>query len=145
MKRSLIKRLERLEDRHAVVKSSSRPDAETLVKAFKDPQRRKWAVLHTAIAIAFALRVGGNARVEHDAADASLDPGRRAELTKRLEGARSIASALAKYSPRRETPPSARAIIPGSLDALLVELIAIPQSTVPPLCRPAGEHFRVAP
>ncbi len=73
----------------------------------------------------FTIREGVEARKELDAADASLNPGRRAELTKRLDLARSIASALEKYSPRRETPPSARAIIPGSLDALLVELIAI--------------------
>ena len=81
------------------------------------------AKIHTAIAICFALRRGGRAKEELEAEDTSLDPGRRAELTKRLEGARSIASALAKYSPGKETPPSARAVIPGSLDALLVALI----------------------
>ena len=73
--------------------------------------------------LGFALRLGGNAREELDVADASLNPGRRAELTKRLDLARSIASALEKYSPRRETPPSARVIIPGSLDALLAAVI----------------------
>ena len=56
-------------------------------------------------------------------AGASLRPEQRAVLTKRLELARSTASALAKYSPRRETPPNARAIIPGSLDALLATVI----------------------
>ncbi len=56
-------------------------------------------------------------------AGASLKPEQRAVLTKRLELARTTASALAKYSQRRETPPSARAIIPGSLDALLAAVI----------------------
>ncbi len=71
----------------------------------------------------FTIREGVEARKELDAADASLNLGRRAELTKRLDLARSIASTLEKYSPRRETPTSARTIIPGSLDALLAAVI----------------------
>ena len=72
--------------------------------------------------VLFTIQEGVRAREEIDEAGASLKPEQRAALTKKLELARSTASALEKYSPRRETPPSARAIIPGSLDALLVAL-----------------------
>ncbi len=73
--------------------------------------------------VLFTIQEGVRAKEEIDEAGASLKPEQRAVLTKRLELARSTASALAKYSPRRETPPSARAIIPGSLDALLAAVI----------------------
>ncbi len=44
----------------------------------EEPTSDKWSITRTAIAIAFALRLGGNAREELDVADASLNPGRRA-------------------------------------------------------------------
>ena len=64
--------------------------------------------LEVARRVAFVVAQGANAREELEAADASLNPGRRADLTKRLDLARSTASALEKYSPRRETPPRTR-------------------------------------
>ncbi len=49
--------------------------------------------------IAFALRLGGNARAEIAEAGATLKPDRTAELTKTLEGARRVATALAGSGP----------------------------------------------
>ena len=49
--------------------------------------------------LCFLMREGVEAQKEIDAADASHDPERRAELTKRLWLGRSAASTLAKYSP----------------------------------------------
>ena len=72
-------------------------------------------MLELAMYIGLALRRGGEARKELDAADASLKPERRAELTKQLEGARKIAKVLAKSRPAEETPPSARHLIPERL------------------------------
>ena len=87
-----------------------------------EERRARWqrpveqiSTLHQAIAIGFALRVGGNAKEELDKAGTSLDPERRAELTKQLEGARKIAKVLAKSRPAEETPPSARHLIPERL------------------------------
>ncbi len=102
MKQSWIKRLDHLEGRRTVWR---RP-----VEALSP--------METARRVAFVVALGGEAKEELDAAGASLDPVRRAELTKTLETARSIVAALAN-----ETPPSARAIIPGSLDALLAAVI----------------------
>ncbi len=73
--------------------------------------------------VLFTIQEGVRAREEIDEAGASLKPERHAELTKRLELARSTASALAKYSPNTETAPGARPVIPGSLDALLAAVI----------------------
>ena len=47
--------------------------------------------------VAFVVALGGVAREELDAADASLSSARRAELTKTLEAARSLVAMLAKY------------------------------------------------
>ena len=118
MKQSWIKRLDHLEDRQGVW----RQPGETFSR------------VEIARRTAFVMALGGVAKEELDAADDSLDPARRAELTKTLETARSIASALAKCSRSAETAPGAQAVIPGTLDAQLVELIAIP-----------GEHFGVTP
>ena len=107
MKQSVMKRLEHVEARQ--------------VMALRlEDQRSKWsATLHAAMLVGNALQRGVNAREELDAADASLKPDRRAELEEQLAAARSIASALETGASRRETPLSARTIIPGSLDALL--------------------------
>ncbi len=111
MKQGMLKRLDALEARQVTA------------LRLEDQRSERQAAIHDAMVIGNALRLGGNAREELDVADASLNPGRRAELTKRLDLARSIASALEKYSPRRETPTNARTIIPGTLDALLAAVI----------------------
>ena len=96
MKQSWIKRLDHLEDRQTVLQ---RP-AET------------FSPMELARRVAFVVALGGVAREELDA-DASLDPARRAELTKTLETARSIASALAKCSRSAETAPGAQGSFRG--------------------------------
>ena len=89
----------------------------------EEPTSDRWSITRTAIAIAFALRQGGNAKEELAEAGASHGTTRRAELEEQLAVARSIATALEKGPARRETPTSARTIIPGSLDALLAAVI----------------------
>ena len=59
------------------------------------------AKINAAILICAALREGETAREELAAANGSLDPERRAELTKRLKAAGEIAKTLAQ--PVRET------------------------------------------
>ena len=61
-----------------------------------------------AIAIYHTLREGGEAKKELDAAGASLNPERRAELTEQLDAARKIAALLEKHRPAQDTPLSAR-------------------------------------
>ena len=58
------------------------------------PEGRLGQIL-TAQKIAFALRLGANAREELSEAGATLKPDRHAELTKTLDGARRVATALA--------------------------------------------------
>jgi hypothetical protein len=53
----------------------------------------------TAQMLAFALRLGGNAKEELAEAGASLDAERHSTLTERLEGARRVAAALASSGP----------------------------------------------
>ncbi len=53
--------------------------------------------MEVARRVAFVVALGGVAREELDAADASLSSARRAELTKTLETARSVVATLAKY------------------------------------------------
>ena len=85
MRKALVRRIERLEDRQATAQQL-------------EEQWSGWsAAIHDAMVIGLALQLGANAREELDAANGSLDPGRRAELTKRVEGARSIAAMLRKY------------------------------------------------
>ena len=72
-------------------------------------------MLELAMYIGLALRRGGCAKAELDAADASLNPERRVKLAKTLEGARVIAKVLAKSRSAEETPPSARHLIPERL------------------------------
>ncbi len=91
MKLSLMKRLEHVEQRQ--------------VRALRleDQRSERQAAIHDAMVIGNALRVGGNAREELEAANGSLDPSRRAELVKTVEAARSIAALLAKHINRRPT------------------------------------------
>ncbi len=107
MKQALIKRLERVEERQSLW----RPRGEAVSR------------LETALRIAFALRLGANAKEELAEAGASLKPERRAELGEHLAAARSIAMTLEAAGPPREMPLSAATVIPGSLDALLVAVI----------------------
>ena len=88
----------------------------------KLPEGRLGKIL-TAQRIAFALRLGANAREELAEAGASLKPERRAELGEHLAAARSIAMTLEAAGPPREMPLSAATVIPGSLDGLLVAVI----------------------
>ncbi len=53
----------------------------------------------TAQRLAFALRLGRNAKEEIAEAGAALDADRHAELTEALEGARRVAAALAGSGP----------------------------------------------
>ena len=78
--------------------------------------------METARLVAFALAEGAEAKRELEAG-AALDAARHAELEQQLAAARSIAAALEAGPSRRETPLSARTIIPGSLDALLAAVI----------------------
>ena len=77
------------------------------------------STLETVMFIGLALRRGGRAKAALDAAGTSLEPERRAELTKTLEGARVIGKVLAKYRPNNETPLSARFCSPERLGGLL--------------------------
>ncbi len=108
MKLSLMKRLERLEDRQAPVVGPA--------GLYSGP-------LGEAILIAFALRRGSRAKEELAEAGTSLGTTRRAELEKQLAVARSIATALEAAGPVRTTPLSARTTNPESLDALLAAVI----------------------
>ena len=110
MKQSWTKRLEHLE-------AAAAPHHHE-----KPPAGRLGKIL-TAQKLGFALRLGANAREELAEAGASLGTTRHAELEEQLAVARSIATALEKSPSRRETPTSARTIIPGSLDALLAAVI----------------------
>ncbi len=86
MKQSWTKRLEHLE-------AAAAPHHHE-----KPPEGRLGQIL-TAQKIAFALRLGGNAKEELAEAGATLKPERHAELTKTLEGARRVAAALASSGP----------------------------------------------
>ena len=108
---SFMKRLEHVEARQVTA------------LRLEDQRSERMEAIHNAMVIGKALRLGGNAREELNAADSSLKPDRRAELEEQLAAARSIASALETGASRRETPLSARTIIPGSLDALLAAVI----------------------
>ena len=80
--------------------------------------------MFVALAVYHCLREGGEARKELDAADDSLDPERRAELTEQIEAARKITTALEKYSTANETSPSAGFLFPGRLGGTLGALRA---------------------
>ncbi len=110
MKQSWTKRLEHLE-------AAAAPHHDQ-----KLPEGRLGKIM-TAQMLGFALRLGGEAKEELAEAGASHGTTRRAELEEQLAVARSIATALEKGPARRETPTSARTIIPGSLDALLAAVI----------------------
>ena len=90
MKQALMKRLERLEERQIIG------------QRLEDRRSRREVILHTAIAICFALRLGGNAKEELDADDGSMDPKGRAKLEEQVAAARRIAATLAKYSPAKQ-------------------------------------------
>ena len=111
MKQSFMKRLEHVEQRQVTA------------LRLEDQRSERWEAIHLAMEIGLVLRRGVNAREELDAANGSLEPSRRAELEEQLAVARSIATALEKGPARRETPTSARTVIPGSLDALLAAVI----------------------
>ena len=81
MKQSILRRLERLEAWQAPIAGPEGPYS---------------GVVGNAITVGFALRVGGNAREELDAADASMGPERRTKLTEQVAAARRIAATLAE-------------------------------------------------
>ena len=68
--------------------------------------------IYLAQHVGLALELGARAKDELDAADASLDPEGRAELSEQIEAARKIAKALEKYRPAEDTPLSARLALP---------------------------------
>ena len=85
MKKNVLRRLEALEE-------------------WRAPGRTNYPAenrLSAAILIGFALRLGAEAREELDAANGTLDPKRRAKLSKTLEVARSITATLTKYRPAK--------------------------------------------
>ena len=84
MKQSMIKRLERVEDRQALGQRSG----ETI---------ESMPIFEVARRILFAIAMGEDAKKKLDAADTSLSSARRAELTKTLEAARSLVATLAKH------------------------------------------------
>ena len=90
MKQSLIKRLEHLEGRQAQA------------QRLEEERSGKLAAIHDAMAIGLALRVGGNAREELDAANGSLDLERRMKLTEQVAAARRIAATLTKQDQKVE-------------------------------------------
>ena len=93
MKAALLKRIESLEERQVIG------------QRLEEQRSRQEVNLHTAIAICYALTVGGNAKEELDAADSSMDPKRRAKLEEHVAAARSIATTLEihnRKSPRRK-------------------------------------------
>lgn len=82
MKQALVRRLERVEQRLAIGKD-------------RDGKRASWMnTLELAMYAGLALRLAGRAKEALEAAGTSLDPERRVELTKVLEGARKIGKAL---------------------------------------------------
>ncbi len=83
MKASIARRLQHLEERQSIG------------QRVEEQRSRREVILQTAIAIGFALTVGGNAREELDAADGSMDPKRREKLTEQVALARRIAETLA--------------------------------------------------
>ena len=109
MKAALLKRVESLEERQVID------------QRLEEQRSRQEVILQTAIAICYALTVGGKAKEELDAADSSMDPKRRAKLEEHVAAARSIATTLETGASRRETLLSAAR--PGSLDALLAAVI----------------------
>lgn len=93
-------------------------------------------MLELAMYIGLALRRGGEARKELDAADASLEPERRAELTKTLEGARVVGRVLTKYRlSARFVPPERSGVLLGALSQGEVSSVPVP---APP---PADPHL----
>ena len=86
MKNALVRRLERLEERRSVWHRTNQP----------------LSTFEIARLVCSALRQGAEARKELDAADASLSPSRRAELTKTIEGVRKVAAMLKKHDPAKE-------------------------------------------
>ena len=82
MKQNWTKRLDHLEAAAAPHHDEKLPDG-------------RLGQILTAQTIAFALRLGANAREELSEAGATLKPERHAELTKTLDGARRAATALA--------------------------------------------------
>ena len=83
MKATLLKRIESLEERRA---SAMR---------IEDRRSEKEKILSTALAVAFVLRVGVNAKEELEEADGSMAPKRREKLTEQVALARRIAETLA--------------------------------------------------
>ncbi len=86
MKQALVRRLERLEELRAPAHTN-----------YPVEGWGRLGKINAAILICAALREGGEAKKELDAANGSLNPERRAELSKTLEVARAIAATLAKF------------------------------------------------
>ena len=86
MRQALVRRLEHLEERQAGALRLN----ETL------------STFEVARRVLATVREGLEAKEELAAANGSLDPERRAELTKRLKAAREIAAAFSRYSQAKE-------------------------------------------
>ncbi len=84
MKQSMIKRLERVEDRQNLGRRSGETS-------------ESMPPIEVARRVLFMVAEGKEAKRVLDAAGASLSSARRAELTKTLETARSVVATLAKY------------------------------------------------
>ena len=83
MKAALVKRLEHLENRQVAA------------LRLEDQRDGRMAAIHLAQGVGFALKVGIRAQGDLEAADASIDPDRRAKLQQQVEAATSIAALLA--------------------------------------------------
>ncbi len=90
MKKEVLRRLEALEECRAPTHTN-----------YPVEGRGRVATLNRAILIGFALRLGAEAREELDAANGTLDPERRAKLSKTLAAARLITATLTKYRPAK--------------------------------------------
>ena len=90
MKKELLRRVEALEEWRAPARTY-----------YPVEGRGEVATINLAILIYAALRAGAEAREELDAANGTLDPERRAKLSKTLAAARLITATLTKYRPAK--------------------------------------------
>ena len=88
MKKELLRRLEALEEWRSPAHTSY-------------PVEGPRGKINRAILIGAALREGAEAREELEAANGTLDPERRAKLSKTLEAARAITATLTKHRPAK--------------------------------------------
>ncbi len=90
MKKEVLRRLEALEEWRAPARTN-----------YPVEGRGRVATVNLAILIGAALREGADAKEELDAANGTLDPERRAKLSKTLAAARLITVTLTKYRPAK--------------------------------------------